>query len=198
MRQAYDTHRMAIDEVVKLSVAQNTENETQAHDLIQSRNFGLLIIFILSIGVATTLAVVISRGIILQIGGEPTYAAQMAQRIAERDLTCDLDTSATDENSLMAALGNMQKNLRAILTQISGYSQHLASAAEELSAVTGQTSQGLAKQDMEIEQVVTAINQMAHRPGCSTKLCTCSFCCPAGQPCHHLGHESITGSPGFC
>lgn len=160
MRQAYDTHRTAIDEVVKLSVAQNTENETQAHDLIQSRNFGLIIIFILSIGVATTLAIVISRGIIRQIGGEPTYAAQMAQRIAESDLTCDLDTSAADENSLMAALGNMQKNLRAILTQISGYSQHLASAAEELSAVTGQTSQGIAKQGMEIAQVVTAINQM--------------------------------------
>ncbi|WP_371316715.1 methyl-accepting chemotaxis protein [Pseudomonas gingeri] len=54
----------------------------------------------------------------------------------------------------------MQKNLRKTIEQISGSATQLASAAEELSAVTEEASRGLQQQNNEIEQAATAVNEM--------------------------------------
>lgn len=54
----------------------------------------------------------------------------------------------------------MQRNLRQTVELISGSSTQLASAAEELSAVTEESSRGLQQQNNEIEQAATAVNEM--------------------------------------
>ncbi|WP_371917161.1 methyl-accepting chemotaxis protein [Pseudomonas sp. QS1027] len=54
----------------------------------------------------------------------------------------------------------MQGNLRKTIEQISGSATQLASAAEELSAVTEESSRGLQQQNNEIEQAATAVNEM--------------------------------------
>ncbi|WP_371106479.1 methyl-accepting chemotaxis protein [Pseudomonas sp. CFII64] len=54
----------------------------------------------------------------------------------------------------------MQRNLRQTIEQISGSATQLASAAEELSAVTEESSRGLQQQNNEIEQAATAVNEM--------------------------------------
>ncbi|WP_445177093.1 methyl-accepting chemotaxis protein [Pseudomonas cichorii] len=54
----------------------------------------------------------------------------------------------------------MQQNLRKTIEQISGSATQLASAAEELSAVTEESSRGLQQQNDELEQAATAVNQM--------------------------------------
>ncbi|WP_420066354.1 methyl-accepting chemotaxis protein [Pseudomonas asplenii] len=54
----------------------------------------------------------------------------------------------------------MQDNLRKTIEQISGSATQLASAAEELSAVTEEASRGLQQQNNEIEQAATAVNEM--------------------------------------
>ncbi|WP_414058521.1 methyl-accepting chemotaxis protein [Pseudomonas sp. HR96] len=54
----------------------------------------------------------------------------------------------------------MQGNLRDTLQHISGSATQLASAAEELNAVTEESARGLVQQDNEIEQAATAVNEM--------------------------------------
>ncbi|WP_432213761.1 methyl-accepting chemotaxis protein [Pseudomonas graminis] len=54
----------------------------------------------------------------------------------------------------------MQSKLRDTLQRISGSATQLASAAEELNAVTDESALGLSKQNDEIEQAATAVNQM--------------------------------------
>jgi methyl-accepting chemotaxis protein len=54
----------------------------------------------------------------------------------------------------------MQGNLRDTIMAIAESSNQLASAAEELSAVTEDASRGLHQQNVEIEQAATAINEM--------------------------------------
>ncbi|WP_411740523.1 methyl-accepting chemotaxis protein [Pseudomonas sp. BF-RE-03] len=55
----------------------------------------------------------------------------------------------------------MQDSLRDTIRLIGDSSTQLASAAEEMSAVTGESSRGLLRQNQEIEQAATAMNQMA-------------------------------------
>ncbi|WP_428842007.1 methyl-accepting chemotaxis protein [Pseudomonas syringae] len=54
----------------------------------------------------------------------------------------------------------MQDKLRDTLQGISGSATQLASAAEELNAVTDESARGLVQQNDEIEQAATAVNQM--------------------------------------
>ncbi|WP_425439372.1 methyl-accepting chemotaxis protein [Pseudomonas asturiensis] len=54
----------------------------------------------------------------------------------------------------------MQDKLRDTLQRISGSATQLASAAEELNAVTDESARGLVQQNNEIEQAATAVNEM--------------------------------------
>ncbi|WP_414860536.1 methyl-accepting chemotaxis protein [Pseudomonas rhodesiae] len=54
----------------------------------------------------------------------------------------------------------MQTKLRDTLQRIAGSASQLASAAEELNAVTDESARGLTRQNNEIEQAATAVNEM--------------------------------------
>ncbi|WP_407316641.1 methyl-accepting chemotaxis protein [Pseudomonas sp. nanlin1] len=54
----------------------------------------------------------------------------------------------------------MQHNLRSTLQGITGSSQQLATAADQLNSVTDESARGLTQQNHEIEQAATAVNEM--------------------------------------
>jgi methyl-accepting chemotaxis protein len=88
-------------------------------------------------------------------------ALSAAEDIAEGDLTRTIAVDGTDEaGRLLAAMLKMQAKLRDTLQRISGSATQLASAAEELNAVTDESARGLSQQNNEIEQAATAVNQM--------------------------------------
>ncbi len=84
-----------------------------------------------------------------------------ANRIAEGDLRHDAQTRRKDElGQLQSSMTRMTQNLRELIGNISSNARRIASAAEELSAVTQQTRSGVNNQREETEQVATAMNQM--------------------------------------
>lgn len=93
---------------------------------------------------------------------QPIAAAlEAAETIAEGNLTRPIKVDGTDEaGRLLAAMQKMQEKLRDTLTRISGSATQLASAAEELNAVTDESARGLSQQNNEIEQAATAVNEM--------------------------------------
>src|SRR5690606_18614989 len=81
--------------------------------------------------------------------------------VARGDLTQRIEVVGSDEAArLLAALSAMQGNLRSTIQGIGESSSQLASAAEELNAVTEDSSRGLHQQNQEIEQAATAVNEM--------------------------------------
>jgi methyl-accepting chemotaxis protein len=88
-------------------------------------------------------------------------ALEAAETIAEGNLTRPIKADGTDEaGRLLLAMQKMQTKLRDTLMHISGSATQLASAAEELNAVTDESSRGLSQQNNEIEQAATAVNEM--------------------------------------
>lgn len=101
---------------------------------------------------------VMTRQILLPL----RHALSAAQRIAQGDLSRNLDTARRDEmGQLQASIQTMTQNLRGLVSGIGDGVSQLASAAEQLSTVTGQTSAGVNSQKVETDQVATAINEMA-------------------------------------
>ena len=88
-------------------------------------------------------------------------ALAVANRIADGDLSHDVQTQRRDElGQLQCSMAQMTLNLRGLISSISDNARQIASAAEELSAVTEQTRAGVNNQRDETEQVATAMNQM--------------------------------------
>ena len=114
---------------------------------------GIVLAFIIAIVIGVLITRLITRPI--------AQAVESAQRIAKGDLTQAIITERTDEaGQLLMALADMQGGLKSTLVEIANASDQLASAAEELSAVTDESTRGLTRQNDEIQQAATAVNQM--------------------------------------
>ncbi|PVZ19894.1 MULTISPECIES: methyl-accepting chemotaxis protein [unclassified Pseudomonas] len=104
------------------------------------------------------LALLLTRSITFPIKD----ALSVAERIAASDLSKEVVASGTDEaGRLLRALAQMQANLRATIMEISDSSTQLASASEEMTVVTEESSRGLVAQNDEVNQAATAVTQMS-------------------------------------
>ena len=115
-------------------------------------------LFIALAALATVaLAMLLTRSIVRPL----SEAVIAAEHVAQGDLTRPIETHGNDEVSrLLKALAAMQRNLRETLQGISGSATQLATAADELNAVTLDSNQSLQQQNNEIEQAATAVNEM--------------------------------------
>jgi methyl-accepting chemotaxis protein len=148
-------------ELIRVMIESNTrqikEGAIAAEDLRSSALTWMISGIVLAFIIAVIIGVLITRLITRPIA----QAVENAQRIAKGDLTQAITTDRTDEaGQLLMALSDMQGGLKSTLMEIANASDQLASAAEELSAVTDESTRGLTRQNDEIQQAATAVNQM--------------------------------------
>jgi len=132
------------------------ESEKSAAHYETSRTIVSLFIGLAALA-TVALAMLLTRSIVRPLSS----AVSAAESVAQGDLTRPIESHGNDEVSrLLKALATMQQNLRETLQGISGSATQLATAADELSAVTVDSTRGLQEQNNEIEQAATAVNQM--------------------------------------
>lgn len=97
-----------------------------------------------------------------QITGPLRETRQTLQRIADGDLTHNHAVTRRDEfGELQRGVQRMADSLRELIGRIHESVTQIASAAEELSAVTEQTRVGINSQKEETDQVATAMQEMS-------------------------------------
>jgi methyl-accepting chemotaxis protein len=99
--------------------------------------------FIVSIGsallmliLAVAASIFITRTIMGGIGGEPSYAVEVARKIADGDLSFSIITRSGDTNSLLATMKDMQVSLKTMITQTRDAASGLSSQAKSLAAIS--------------------------------------------------------------
>jgi methyl-accepting chemotaxis protein len=146
-----------IHQLIDINRREADKNGVIAGEQFRLANIGVIAFALLACLVTVLLAWLLTRSIVQPLN----RAVEFAQTIASGNLTATIKDDGRDEPArLLAALDDMQTNLRRTVSQIAGSATQLASAAEELSAVTEESSRGVAQQNNEIEQAATAVNQM--------------------------------------
>ncbi len=136
----------------KMALATNQQAADQ-YDLA----FELVVILLI---LATALTMLFAWLLTRSITQPIAQALDAAEEIAEGNLTRPIKVEGNDEaGRLLLAMAKMQDNLKDTLQRISGSATQLASAAEELNAVTDESARGLTQQNNEIEQAATAVNE---------------------------------------
>jgi methyl-accepting chemotaxis protein len=100
---------------------------------------------------------IIGRQIVIPL----QQALQASERIANGDLTAELQSHRADElGQLLRSINNMTQRLRDVISQIGGSSHRLAASASQLATITTQTQDGIDSQKSETDLVATAMNEM--------------------------------------
>jgi methyl-accepting chemotaxis protein len=157
MKKATDLMGVQINQLIAVNKQNATDAATVSKGQYDNANLGVIAVSVIAVLMTVMLAWLLTRSIVSPLA----RAVRAAEEIAAGDLTRAIHVDGKDEAAhLLLALSTMQRNLRQTLELIAGSSTQLASAAEELSVVTEQSSRGLQQQNNEIEQAATAVNQM--------------------------------------
>jgi len=114
-------------------------------------------IIVISCALTVALAIIFTRS----LTGPLRLLLGSTRKIAEGDLRTEVQVDGKDELAeLQASTAAMQASLKDTLRHISNSSTQLASAAEEMSAVTGESNRGIQRQSLETDQAATAVNEM--------------------------------------
>jgi methyl-accepting chemotaxis protein len=171
------TWQNALDETIAL---QKENNRLDAAEATHSFHIGWILT--LSLSVVTVLiglfaAILITRDLSNQLGGEPGYAAEIATRIAYGNLVGEIRTKASDNASMLHAIKVMRDKLAGIVSQvrsgtdtISTASNEIASGNLDLSARTEEQARSLEETTSSLENLTSAVKQNAEYAGQANQL----------------------------
>ncbi len=121
----------------------------------------IMIVVAVAIVFAVAVAWVITRNLTGQLGGEPAYAADIVRRVAEGDLTVNVELKRNDQSSLLAAMAAMVKKLSGSLTDVRSAADALSSASEQVSSTSQSLAQAASEQAASLEETSASIEQMS-------------------------------------
>lgn len=133
-KQKEAAYRSALDELVTTESAVVADAGKHARaDYVGGRQL------IIGLGLSAALISIIAscyitHTLLKQLGGEPLYAAQVAERIADGDLSFSIDIKPGDRSSLLFAMQKMRDRLAGIVAQVRSGTDAIATASGEISA----------------------------------------------------------------
>jgi methyl-accepting chemotaxis protein len=156
--QSFDALISALDALIALNNRGAADAGQRAEASANNATITFSVILLASVIFTIFAAVLLSRSITRPLA----MLAASAERIASGDLTQPVVADGADEvTQVQRSLGGMQGTLRETLLNIQNSATQLASAAEELHAVTDDSSRGITRQNDEIQMAATAVTEMS-------------------------------------
>ncbi|MND23946.1 Methyl-accepting chemotaxis protein McpS [compost metagenome] len=157
IRNAYDEMTKSFDKLIFQANKGADLSAQRSSRAYEDAKIGVLIVIALVVVGTTLIAWLLTRSIL-----QPLRAAlECAESVAAGDLTRVITSTGKDEAAqLLKALNSMQLMLISTLGQIGSTASQLASAAEELNAVTLEGGREAHRQQLEIEQAAAAVTEM--------------------------------------
>jgi methyl-accepting chemotaxis protein len=113
-----------------------------------------------SLVVAIGIALFITRGLLRQLGGEPQYAADIADRIARGDLSVEVALAHGDASSLLFAIKSMRDNLTGIVNKVRSGTQTMAVSSIAIASGNTHLSERTEHQAETLDEVATGIKEL--------------------------------------
>jgi methyl-accepting chemotaxis protein len=126
----------------------------------QSSRVLIVSLIIGSIVLGAVGAVLITRRLMRGLGGEPSYATEIATRIAAGDLSAQVEVRAGDTHSLLYAMKQMRDSLARIVTDVRGSTQVIAAASDQIAAGNLDLSSRSEQQASSLEETAASMEEL--------------------------------------
>jgi methyl-accepting chemotaxis protein len=148
------------DEIDRAAEKQGQSQIADFAGTVSAFRWTMLGVILVAASLGLVAFVQLARMLLAVLGGEPQYASEVVQRIAQGDLATPVKTRPGDTTSLLAALAAMQGNLRELVGHIRVASEQLAGSVQQLAASSGNVASGSQRQSDDAASVVAAVEQM--------------------------------------
>jgi methyl-accepting chemotaxis protein len=143
---------------VQLDVAEATY-EQASEQYLRNRTMIMTALAVVLIG-AALLAWLIIAGIKRQLGAEPYQVAEIANRVADQDLSLEIDTKANDSSSVLEAMKRMVVQLATVIAEVRMSSQSIHVGASQIAAGNADLSSRTEQQASALEETASSMEQL--------------------------------------
>jgi methyl-accepting chemotaxis protein len=154
----------SLEDVLKSMVAHSKDlargSAEHAEETYQTSRLIMVVLALAGIAVSVGLGVVIARLLGRQLGGEPSYAADVVSRIASGDLTLAVDADAAHDGSLLHSIKQMQAQLTSIVGKIKDSSDTIATASGQIAAGNQDLSSRTEEQASSLEETAASMEEL--------------------------------------
>ena len=111
----YDKAESSLTKVIDLNVNLGNEATSASDSQISSAKIQMIATLLLSLAALLFLGLWVVRSILAQLGGEPDFVAELANKIAVGDLSTQIQLNTDDKTSVMAAMKNMVTAIQSLI-----------------------------------------------------------------------------------
>lgn len=130
-----------------------------AHEELITTEIGFGIFVLITLIIVTIVGLVITRSIVVPLGGEPNRLSEISNAIAKGDLTSTFRESK--RSGIYLAMAQMQDRLNGLLGDVFNATQSLETQAQQVAKISQQTSSTINDERQQTELVASAITQMS-------------------------------------
>jgi len=138
----------------------NEHASVEAAGVYASGRTMLLVLGAFAVLIAIAAALIVTRSLLVQLGGEPSYVAGVMQSLGSGDFGISVVTKDGDKSSMLYSVKNMVEKLSTIIGEVNSAADALAGAAEEVSSTSQSLSQAASEQAAGVEQTSASIEEM--------------------------------------
>ena len=160
MRERQMTNMNAIDALITHQSNSMETARQQAEDTYVASRKLQLMLGLLSIVLGASGALLISRQLVRELGGEPGAVAAIAGKIAAGDLAVQIRTRPGDQTSLLFAIQAMRDSLADIVGQVRGGADSIVTAATEIAAGNMDLSSRTEQQAGSLEETASSMEEL--------------------------------------
>ena len=106
------------------------------------------------------IGVIITRGLLKQLGGEPEYATGITRRIAEGDLSGAIDVKHNDSASMLHGIRAMRDDLAKIVNEVRVGTDTIATASSQIAAGNLDLSSRTEEQASSLEETAASMEEL--------------------------------------
>ncbi|MCP1265432.1 methyl-accepting chemotaxis protein [Aeromonas hydrophila] len=159
-RPAFDIADTLLSDLVKVNAELATQSLDESQNIYQDNLQILIAIASAAFLICLILALLVTRSILRQLGGDPSYTVQVVARVAEGDLSTPVLLKADDTSSLLYAIKSMAHRLSDTLNEVGAMSEAIGSASEQVAATANALSQTSSELASSVEQTSASVEEM--------------------------------------
>ncbi|KKB63433.1 chemotaxis protein [Robbsia andropogonis] len=149
-----------LDELANFEDELNEQAAAEAAATYATINSVTWAVIALAMAIGVVAAILITRSILRQLGGEPADAQTVAREIAGGNLMVEMHLTEGDTGSLMASLESMRRNLSEIVTGIKVSAESISVAAGEIAQGNVDLSQRTEEQAASLEETAASMEEL--------------------------------------
>ncbi|HDZ8897281.1 TPA: methyl-accepting chemotaxis protein [Aeromonas dhakensis] len=159
-RPAFDIADALLSDLVRVNTELAAQSLDESQNIYQDNLQILIAIAGAAFFICLILALLVTRSILRQLGGDPSYTVQVVARVAEGDLSTPVQLKADDTSSLLYAIKSMAHRLSDTLNEVGAMSEAIGSASEQVAATANALSQTSSELASSVEQTSASVEEM--------------------------------------